>query len=534
MSRPPVVTDRKKPSPRPESDDEPAEVSELAELRAQLAAVERTHAMVEFAPDGTILHANDNFLRALGYTLEEVRGQHHAMFVDPATRASAEYRAFWGDLASGRYQNGEFKRVAKGGRDVWVQGSYNPIFDASGRTQKVVKFAAVLSMSSARAEALQRLTDSSPNATLMCDRDLIVRYANPSAQRLLERLEVHLPVRAAHIVGGSLDLLHRGPRELMSDPRSLPLTTRAKLGPETLELRYFALYDTHGSYTGPALTFDVITDRAALEARSEQTLADVSGAAARLLESSSTLAEVSAQLAASSTETATQSSKVSSAAEQIKANVASVAAAAEELSVTVREIAGSANESAKIARQARELAAGAGVTVRALSVSSAAIGKVTKVISTIAQQTNLLALNATIEAARAGEAGKGFAVVATEVKELAKETARATEEIAQQVDSIQADTQKSVSAIADIARVIDQIDTYAASIAASVEEQAATVRDVARNASEVSTGVGGVVDNIGGVASAARDGERSAVRTQRSASDIHDLAATLSQLTRHG
>lgn len=89
MSRPPVVTDRKKPSPRPESDDEPAEVSELAELRAQLAAVERTHAMVEFAPDGTILHANDNFLRALGYTLEEVRGQHHAMFVDPATRASA-------------------------------------------------------------------------------------------------------------------------------------------------------------------------------------------------------------------------------------------------------------------------------------------------------------------------------------------------------------------------------------------------------------------------------------------------------------
>jgi methyl-accepting chemotaxis protein len=527
----PAETERKKPRPRTASSEA---LAELAELRAQLAAVDRTQALIEFAPDGTILHANDNFLRALGYSLEEVRGQHHSLFVDSLTRNSAEYRAFWSDLASGRFRSGEFKRVTKAGRELWVQGAYNPIFDESGRTQKIVKFAAILSMSSARAEALQRLTDSSPNATLMCDRDLFVRYANPAAIRLLERLESQLPVRAAHVVGSPLDVLHKAPHELLADPRNLPLTTRAKVGPETLELRYFAIVDAQGAYTGPALSVELITDRAALEARSEQTLADVASAASRLLDASTSLSEVAAQLAASSTETATQSSKVSSAAEQIKANVASVAVAAEELSATVREIAGSANESAKIARQAREIAAEAGVTVRALSASSAAIGKVTKVISTIAQQTNLLALNATIEAARAGEAGKGFAVVATEVKELAKETARATEEIAQQVDSIQADTQKSVSAIADIARVIEQIDTYAASIAASVEQQAATVRDVARNANEVSAGVGGVVDNIGGVASAARDGERSAARTQRSAGDIHDLAATLSRLTQHG
>jgi methyl-accepting chemotaxis protein len=165
----PAETERKKPRPRTASSEA---LAELAELRAQLAAVDRTQALIEFAPDGTILHANDNFLRALGYSLEEVRGQHHSLFVDSLTRNSAEYRAFWSDLASGRFRSGEFKRVTKAGRELWVQGSYNPIFDESGRTQKIVKFAAILSMSSARAEALQRLTDSSPNATLMCDRDL--------------------------------------------------------------------------------------------------------------------------------------------------------------------------------------------------------------------------------------------------------------------------------------------------------------------------------------------------------------------------
>ncbi len=259
--------------------------------------------------------------------------------------------------------------------------------------------------------------------------------------------------------------------------------------------------------------------------------AQIAGSSARLVAASDQLAGLSDALASAATQTAAQSTSVSHVAEQIRVSVASVAGAAEELSATVREIAQNASESAKTARHARDIAAAAEVTVHALSGSSAAIGKVTKVISTIAQQTNLLALNATIEAARAGESGKGFAVVAHEVKELAKETARATEEISNQIETIQGDTTKSVGAIAAITKIIGEIDNFASSIAAAVEEQSATVREVARNANEVSAGVGSVVENIAGVAEATRDGEKNATLTQASAQEIRSLAHELSSLT---
>ncbi len=268
------------------------------------------------------------------------------------------------------------------------------------------------------------------------------------------------------------------------------------------------------------------------KAREKETFRQIEAASHKLVAGSESLADVANNLAMGSTQTALQSANVSNVAEQIKTSVNSVAAAAEELSATVREIAVNASESAKTARSARDIATAAEKTVQALSASSVAIGRVTKVISTIAQQTNLLALNATIEAARAGESGKGFAVVANEVKELAKETARATEEIAQQIETIQSDTTKSVDAIGQISKIIGQIDAFASSIAAAVEEQSATVREVARNANEVSAGVGSVVENIGDVAVAAREGEKNAALAQLSASSIHALATELEALTK--
>jgi hemoglobin-like flavoprotein len=382
-------------------------------------------------------------------------------------------------------------------------------------------------------DMLASLIDQSPNPTIFCDTDFIIRYANPAALRTLRTLEAYLPIKVDQMVGGSFDVFHKNPerqRRMMADPRNLPHTARIKVGPETLELKVYAVFDAAHQYMGPAVWWEIITERAAMEARQADTARDIASSSAKMLSSAQTLTEVSSQMAAGATQTAAQAAKVAAGAQQMRGNVSSVASASEQLAATVREIASNASASAKIAREARDMAHGANKTVLALKDSSAAIGKVTKVISTIAQQTNLLALNATIEAARAGEAGKGFAVVANEVKELAKETARATEEISQQIEAMLGDTARSVDGIGNIVKVMEKIDGFASSIAASVEEQAATVKDIARNAGEVSIGVGNVVENISGVAAAAKEAEKNSSLTQISARGLQELAQWLGNL----
>jgi methyl-accepting chemotaxis protein len=238
----------------------------------------------------------------------------------------------------------------------------------------------------------------------------------------------------------------------------------------------------------------------------------------------------SQQITANSEETSAQADLVSKSAQAVSQNLQTVATGAEEMGSSIKEIAKNATEAARVATSAVKVAETTTATVSKLGDSSTEIGQVIKVITSIAQQTNLLALNATIEAARAGEAGKGFAVVANEVKELAKETAKATEDISRKIEAIQTDTKAAVDAIASISGVINQINDISSTIATAVEEQNATTNEMSRNVSEAAHGSGEITNNIAGVAQAAESTSRGASDTQKAAQQLVETSAELRRL----
>ena len=249
-----------------------------------------------------------------------------------------------------------------------------------------------------------------------------------------------------------------------------------------------------------------------------------------LVSAAEELNRVSQQMSASADETATQANVVSAASEQVAANVQTVATGADEMGASIKEIAKNTADATRVAMAAVKSAETTNETIGKLGQSSAEIGQVIKVITSIAQQTNLLALNATIEAARAGEAGKGFAVVANEVKELAKETAKATEDISRKIEAIQGDTKSAVTAIGQIGSVIVQINDIQNTIASAVEEQSATTNEISRNLAEAAHGSSDITRNIGGVAEAARSTTAGATDTQKAAQSLERMSAELQDL----
>ena len=250
----------------------------------------------------------------------------------------------------------------------------------------------------------------------------------------------------------------------------------------------------------------------------------IAGTAEQVAVASEELSSTSQQITANSEETSTQAQVVSSASEQVNRNLQTVATGSEEMSASIKEIAKNAHESASVATGAVKVAEETNQIVGKLGDSSTEIGQVIKVITSIAQQTNLLALNATIEAARAGEAGKGFAVVANEVKELAKQTAKATEDISRKIEAIQSDTKGAVGAISQIGEVIKQVNDISNTIATAVEEQNATTNEMARNVTEAARGSSEITKNIAGVAEAAQN-------TAHGAGDSHKAAQTLAEMS---
>lgn len=447
-----------------------------SDMEAILRALDKSQAVIEFSLDGTILTANANFLNALGYSIEEIKGKKHSMFVTDEDRNSPAYSEFWDKLRSGEFQAAQYKRIGKGGKEVWTEASYNPIIDKNGKVYKVVKYATDVTEQKLEYAELRGLVDAINRSQAVISFELdgtiidanenflsVMGYSLSEVQGKRHSMFVEGDFAASQEYQDFWDKLRSGEFQAAQYKRI------GKDGKEVwIEASYNPIRDMNGR------VFKITKFATDLTPRKEENRA----LAADFETNVQSLVQI---VASSSTEMQSTAHSLAAAAEETSNQSSTVAAATEELSASVNEISGQVSNSTRIVNIAVEEAQKSEELVSGLVEAANKIGEVTALISDIADQTNLLALNATIEAARAGEAGKGFAVVASEVKSLASETAKATEEITSQINDIQEVSRTTAKAIQEITKVISEISEISTSISGAVEEQSAATREVASN-----------------------------------------------------
>jgi len=410
--------------------------------RCRQDAIGRAQAVIEFNLDGTIITANDIFLKVLGYSLAEIQGKHHSMFVAPAERDSSGYREFWAKLNRGEFQSAEYKRFGKGGKEVWILASYNPILDDSGKPFKVVKFASDVSEQKLKAADFAGQVEAigKSQAVIEFSMDGIVLDAN---ENFLKTLGYSL----AEIKGKHHSMFVQ-PEEHQSDAYRVFWTSLNRGEFQSAE------YKRIGKEVWILASYNPIRD--------------LNGKPYKVVKyATDTTAQVVARMKS----------------ESVRGMMESVAAGAEQLNSSVREISEAMVKSKETASAAVDRVEVADQQAQRLSTAAGAMSSIVQLIGDITGQINLLALNATIESARAGEAGRGFAVVAAEVKNLANQAKQATDKIGQEIGNLNDISSDVVGALNSIKNAIQSVSEYVSSTAAAIEEQSTVTGEMSSSMS---------------------------------------------------
>jgi methyl-accepting chemotaxis protein len=481
-----------------------------AEALARLAALDRVQAIIEFDPDGTILSANQNFLDALGYSLSEIKGRHHSMFVSSRERDSQDYRQFWERLKGGQSQSGQFMRIAKGGREVWIEASYNPVPGRGGKPARVIKFAI---------DVTRRVAADADRAGEIA----AIRRSQAVIEFALDGKILNANDNFLDAMGYTIDEIRGEHHAIFVDA-----TTRAsadyaafwqRLRNGEYQAAQYKRLGKGGREVWIQASYNPILDAAGRPTRIVKFATDITAQIELLSKLRVMIDHNFAEIDSAVSRSTAQSGAASDAAASTATSVQVMAAAAEELASSVAEISESMAKSRTATDSAFDQAKAAGDFTRRLSDAAAAMGGIVGLIQTIAGQINLLALNATIESARAGEAGRGFAVVAQEVKNLASQAAKATEQIASEIAGIQSISAEVVGALESIRSSVDVMRENVVATASSLEEQSAVTRDMSSNMHGAAKAVEAISENVAAISSAVTE-VSSAVATTREAARV--------------
>jgi methyl-accepting chemotaxis protein len=409
----------------------------------KIAAIGRAQAVIEFNMDGTIVTANENFLGAVGYALDEIKGKHHSMFVVPEDRDSAAYREFWSRLNHGEFQSSEYKRLGKGGREIWILASYNPILNEAGKPFKVVKFA----------------TDVTEQKLKVADNDGQIEAIKKS-QAVIE-FNMDGTIRTANenfcaALGYALP-------EIQGKHHGMFVEPNERNGPA---YRDFWENLNRGQYQAAEYKRIAKGGREIWIQASYNPILDLNGKPFKVVKYAT---DITAQAVARKK------------AENARSLIETVAAGSEEMSASIREISETMTKSKENAVTATARVDAADAQAQKLSAASQAMSGIVELIGNITGQINLLALNATIESARAGEAGRGFAVVASEVKNLANQAKHATDTISKEIESLNGVASEVAGSLTAIKEAIASVNEFIASTAAAVEEQSIVTADMSSN-----------------------------------------------------